>query len=141
MVRSETVWADDIPERDGTLPVLYSIDFSPDGTRLLVAIGSRVLVYDADNGELIHSLKGKLAHRCRPILISHPESGHKTTVYSVAYSFDGTRFASGGADNSVIIWTDKCEGILKYSHGDTVQCLVINQSTPQLAQHSWLTAV
>lgn len=27
-------------------------------------------------------------------------------VYAVAYSFDGKRFASGGADKTVIIWTN-----------------------------------
>ena len=32
-----------------------------------------------------------------------------------------TRFASGGADKCVIIWTSKLEGILKYSHNDAIQ--------------------
>ncbi len=31
------------------------------------------------------------------------------------------RFASGGADKCVIIWTSKLEGILKYSHNDAIQ--------------------
>lgn len=57
-MRTEPIWAEDIPERDGSPPVIYSIDFSPNGSRLLVAIGARVLVYDSDNGALIHSLKG-----------------------------------------------------------------------------------
>ena len=30
-------------------------------------------------------------------------------------STKGKRFASGGADKSVIIWTSKLEGILKYT--------------------------
>lgn len=29
------------------------------------------------------------------------------SVYCVAYSFNGKRFASGGADKTVIIWTSK----------------------------------
>lgn len=41
--------------------------------------------------------------------------GHKDTVYCVCYAKDGKKFASGGADKSVIIWTSKLEGILKYS--------------------------
>ena len=41
--------------------------------------------------------------------------GHKDTVYCVAYAKDGKRFASGSADKSVIIWTNKLEGILKYT--------------------------
>ena len=42
-------------------------------------------------------------------------TGHKEAVYCVGYSKDGKRFASGSADKSVIIWTSKLEGILKYS--------------------------
>ena len=49
-----------------------------------------------------------------------PLAGHKNTVYCVDYSSDGKRFASGGADKSVIIWTSKAEGILRYSHNDAV---------------------
>lgn len=41
--------------------------------------------------------------------------GHKDTVYCVAYAKDGKRFASGSADKCVIIWTNKLDGILKYS--------------------------
>ena len=35
--------------------------------------------------------------------------GHKDEVYCVAYSRDGKRFASGGADKTIIIWTHKVE--------------------------------
>ena len=34
----------------------------------------------------------------------------------MTYSQDGKRFASGSADKCVIIWTNKLEGILKYSY-------------------------
>jgi len=54
-------------------------------------------------------------------------------VYCVAYAKDGKRFASGGADKCVIIWTNKLEGILKYSHNDAVQCLAYNPISHQLA--------
>jgi len=43
-------------------------------------------------------------------------AGHKDTVYCVAYSKDGKRFSSGSADKCVIIWTNKLEGILKYTY-------------------------
>ena len=36
-----------------------------------------------------------------------PLQGHKDTVYTVSYSRDGKRFASGGADHTIIIWTWK----------------------------------
>ena len=62
-----------------------------------------------------------------------PLKGHKDTVYCVAYARDGKRFASGGADKCVIIWTSKLEGILKYSHNDAIQCLSYNPISHQLA--------
>lgn len=54
-------------------------------------------------------------------------------MYCVAYARDGKRFASGGADKCVIIWTNKLEGILKYSHNDAIQCLSYNPISHQLA--------
>jgi len=54
-------------------------------------------------------------------------------VYCVDYSRDGKRFASGGADKTIIIWTDKAQGILKYSHNETIQRLAYNPVTAQLA--------
>uniref|UniRef100_A0A8C6JR45 Intraflagellar transport protein 122 homolog n=1 Tax=Melopsittacus undulatus TaxID=13146 RepID=A0A8C6JR45_MELUD len=77
---------------------IYDLAFKPDGTQLIIAAGNRLLVYDTSDGTLIQPLKG-----------------HKDTVYCVAYAKDGKRFASGSADKSVIIWTSKLEGILKYT--------------------------
>ncbi|KFO59725.1 Intraflagellar transport protein 122, partial [Corvus brachyrhynchos] len=76
-------------------------------------------VYDTSDGTLIQPLKG-----------------HKDTVYCVAYAKDGKRFASGSADKSVIIWTSKLEGILKYTHNDAIQCVSYNPLTHQLASCS-----
>ena len=108
-MRTIELWQEDIPQRDDNPNCIYSIAFSPDGSRMLVGVGSRVLVYDAEDGELLHSLKG-----------------HKGAVYAVDYSHDGKRFASGANDNCIIIWTSKCEGTLKYSHADTIQYLAYN---------------
>jgi len=77
---------------------IWDMCFKPDGSQLIVAAGNRVLVYDTADGALVQPLKG-----------------HKDTVYCVAYAKDGKRFASGSADKSVIIWTNKLEGILKYA--------------------------
>ncbi|CAK9007044.1 Intraflagellar transport protein 122 homolog [Durusdinium trenchii] len=44
-----------------------------------------------------------------------------------------SKFASGGADKQVIIWTHKAEGILKYNHNESIQCLAYNPVTQQLA--------
>uniref|UniRef100_A0A8D0LBE5 Intraflagellar transport protein 122 homolog n=1 Tax=Sphenodon punctatus TaxID=8508 RepID=A0A8D0LBE5_SPHPU len=95
---------------------IYDLAFKPDGTQLIIAAGNRLLVYDTSDGTLIQPLKG-----------------HKDTVYCVAYAKDGKRFASGSADKSVIIWTSKLEGILKYTHNDSIQCVSYNPVTHQLA--------
>ena len=46
--------------------------------------------------------------------------GHKDIVYSVDFSNDGTRFASGGADNVVVIWKNTGQGLLKFTHTTAV---------------------
>ena len=117
-MRSALAWSDKIPERDGKKSTVWDIAFKPDGSQMVVAVGNRILVYDAVDGDLLHSLKG-----------------HKDTVYCVDYSRDGKRFASGGADNTIIIWTSKAEGILKYSHNESVQRLAYNPVTQQLARY------
>ncbi|KAA8590882.1 hypothetical protein FQN60_001825, partial [Etheostoma spectabile] len=91
----------------------------PDGSQLIIAAGLRVLVYDVADGAIIQPLKG-----------------HKDIVYCVAYAKDGKRFASGSADKSIIIWTSKLEGILKYTHNDSIQCVAYNPVTHQLASCS-----
>uniref|UniRef100_A0ABI7X6N3 Intraflagellar transport protein 122 homolog n=1 Tax=Felis catus TaxID=9685 RepID=A0ABI7X6N3_FELCA len=105
--------------RDKAEHCIYDLAFKPDGTQLILAAGNRLLVYDTSDGTLLQPLKG-----------------HKDTVYCVAYAKDGKRFASGSADKSVIIWTSKLEGILKYTHNDSIQCVSYNPVTHQLASCS-----
>uniref|UniRef100_A0A8P0STD2 Intraflagellar transport protein 122 homolog n=1 Tax=Canis lupus familiaris TaxID=9615 RepID=A0A8P0STD2_CANLF len=105
--------------RDKAELCIYDLAFKPDGTQLILAAGNRLLVYDTSDGTLLQPLKG-----------------HKDTVYCVAYAKDGKRFASGSADKSVIIWTSKLEGILKYTHNDSIQCVSYNPVTHQLASCS-----
>lgn len=57
-------------------------------------------------------------------------------MYCVSYSKSGEKFASGSADKCVIVWSNKLEGLLKYSHGDAIQCLAFNPLTHQLASCS-----
>ena len=52
---------------------------------------------------------------------------------AVDYSHNGKRFASGGADNTVIIWTHKAEGIVKYTHTESIQVIVYNPASHMLA--------
>ncbi len=48
--------------------------------------------------------------------------GHEGSIYSVSFSPDGKRFASGGADKCVIIWNSNTgRGISKYTHSTSTQ--------------------
>ncbi|XP_048067045.1 intraflagellar transport protein 122 homolog isoform X1 [Megalobrama amblycephala] len=118
-MRAVPTWIDKVHDRDKVEQCIYDLAFRPDGSQLIVAAGNRVLVYDTADGTLIQPLKG-----------------HKDTVYCVAYAKDGKRFASGSADKSIIIWTSKLEGILKYTHNDSIQCVTYNPVTHQLASCS-----
>ncbi|CAM9623274.1 unnamed protein product [Phaeothamnion confervicola] len=115
-MRTDLVWGDEVPTRDDQRNSINDLCFSPDGRKLVVAVGNRVLVYDSKDGNLLHSLRG-----------------HKDTVYTVDWSGDGKRFASGGADRTVIIWNSKAEGMLKYTHNDSVQRVTHDPSTGVLA--------
>ncbi|KAG8546160.1 hypothetical protein GDO81_019675 [Engystomops pustulosus] len=118
-MRAVPTWVDKVHDRDKVEQCIYDLAFKPDGTQLIVAAGNKVLVYDTSDGTLLQPLKG-----------------HKDMVYCVAYAKDGKRFASGSADKSVIIWTSKLEGILKYTHNDSIQCVSYNPVTHQLASCS-----
>lgn len=95
---------------------IYDLCFNPDGSQLIVAAGQKVLAYDANDGTLIQPLRG-----------------HKDNVYCLCYAKDGKKFASGSVDKTVIIWTNRLEGILKYTHNDALQCLAYNPVSHVLA--------
>ncbi|XP_055909537.1 intraflagellar transport protein 122 homolog [Eupeodes corollae] len=98
---------------------VHAVCYHPEGHHLVVAAGDRVLIYDPIDGSVLNTLKA-----------------HKDTVHCIAYAKDGKKFATGGADKSVIIWTNKLEGLLKYSHGDAIQCLSFNPVSHHLASCS-----
>ncbi len=60
------------------------------------------------------------------VLLPFNSLGHKDIVYCIAYSKDGQKFATGGADKSVVVWSNTGDGLLKYSHNDKIQCLAFN---------------
>eukprot|EP00803_Ostreobium_quekettii_P003414 evm.model.scf_125.6 EVM.evm.TU.scf_125.6 scf_125:65652-66107(+) len=115
-MRAVLLWEETPPAKGDVRNACHDVAFRPDGSQLVAAVGMRVLVLAADSGELLHSL-----------------GGHKAAVFCVAYSADGKRFASGGADCTIIVWTAKGEGLLKYSHNAAVQALAYNPATQQLA--------
>src|SRR5262249_15945917 len=67
---------------------VYSVAFSPDGTRLASASQDHtVKVWDTGTGQEVLTLKS-----------------HTDDVSSVAFSHDGARLASGSEDHTVKIW-------------------------------------
>ena len=72
---------------------------------MFATAANQVLVYDVDDGKLIQTLKG-----------------HKDTVTCVTALVNGG-LASGAADKTVIIWSPKFEGVLKYTHSYSIQAL------------------
>lgn len=54
-------------------------------------------------------------------------------VLTIDYAKDGKHFASGGADHTVIIWTSKAEGVLKYTHNESILRLAYSPGTTKLA--------
>ena len=66
------------------------IQYSPDGTRLAVAGGLGIWLYDTATHQEVALL-----------------TGHTGLVYSVVFSPDGDTFASGSHDNTVRLWDAK----------------------------------
>lgn len=66
-----------VPERDDKPKsnAINDLCFSPDGSKLVVAVENRVLVYDAAEGELLNSLRGhKDTVRRKHVFLSRPLS-------------------------------------------------------------------
>ncbi|XP_068632692.1 intraflagellar transport protein 122 homolog [Battus philenor] len=116
-MRTVPKWVNKIHEADKIeSSSVHAICFNPDGTQLIVGAGEKVMVYDPRDGALVQLLQA-----------------HKAAVHAVAYCGDGKKFASGSADKNVIIWTSKMEGVLKYSHNESIQCLAYNPVSLHLA--------
>ncbi len=97
-----------------------ALAFSPDGSRLLAAVATRLLLVDATTGTVLATLKS-----------------HKTAVIAaVDWSRDQARFVSGDVDGKVIIWTAQGEGLLKYSHAGAVLQATHNPATHRLCSAS-----
>jgi intraflagellar transport protein 122 len=86
---------------------------------VIAAVGNRVLLYNAENGDLLDSLRG-----------------HKDTVLCCDFSSDGTRFASGGLDSVVVFWKATGQGLLKYNHMGPIQRVLYHPNMLKLASCS-----
>ena len=66
---------------------MSEIAYSPDGTRLAVAGGIGIWIYDAQTGKELDL-----------------HTGHTAWVYSVSFSPDGAALASGSWDGTILLW-------------------------------------
>ncbi|KAJ3323550.1 hypothetical protein HDV06_001574 [Boothiomyces sp. JEL0866] len=104
-------WTDRVQDANGVPQPIYDVIFIQDGSKVVAAAGSELLIYNAVEGNLIKALKA-----------------HKDSVICLSPLL-GDGFASGGADKQVIIWSNVFQGILKYSHSDTIQSISQNPIT------------
>ena len=107
-MRTAVAWTDTPPERDGVRSVCYSLARSPSARR-----------------------RSRTAALSTPPTVTCALAGaRKDAVYGISYARDGKNFASGAADKTVIIWTDKAEGVLRYSHSEAIRLAYSAQLAP-----------
>lgn len=74
---------------------VQSSSFSPDGSKILLAIDKKLAMYDKLTGTLIREYTG----------------GHTNIILSATFTSDGTQILSGGRDSAVCLW-DAETGVL-----------------------------
>jgi eukaryotic-like serine/threonine-protein kinase len=110
---------------------VFSVNFSPDGKRLASSTGGldtqgkplagEVKVWDAQQGTDLLTLKG-----------------HTSAVWSISFSPDGSRIASGSSDGTVKLWDAKTgEQVLTLQgHTGAVLCVSFSPDGKRLASAS-----
>ena len=104
-----TIWdaatGDEVITLTGHEPKLTTVDFSPEGTKLVAAsdLTERPPVWDVRSGELLFTL-----------------DGHASTVRVAAFSPDGRRIVTGSLDTTARVWdaaTGEQLGVLRDAAG------------------------
>jgi uncharacterized protein with WD repeat len=107
---------------------IYSIAFSPDGRTLATGVyGSPTMDRAAvDSIKLYNFADGKLTQTLE---------GHHGTVWSVAYSSDGTLIASGSQDHTVRLWNARTGTLLNTidAHRNWVRAVVFSPDGNRVA--------
>jgi WD40 repeat protein len=85
------VWNAKTGKCESTLSVdspVYSVAFSPDGSKIAATYSDKVQLFDAQTQATIGS----------------PLTGHSHFVHSVAWNNDGSKLATGSHDKTIKIW-------------------------------------
>ena len=90
---------------------ITEMQYSPDSTRLAVATGIGIWIYDA-------------ANRKEPVLLAAHEGG----ISCLAYSPDGNLLASGSTDNAVHLWNASTGAHLRALEGHTSRVIDVTFS-------------
>ncbi|MGH7496266.1 MAG: NACHT domain-containing protein, partial [bacterium] len=83
----------------GSADSVLAVSYDPNG-ELLASAGGVIRIYRASDGKLLRSLEG-----------------HQNTVWSVHFSPDGEKLASGSSDQSVRLWEVKSGKLLRSLEG------------------------
>jgi intraflagellar transport protein 122 len=108
-------WRNQLTDKQGRRRCIFDISLHPGGEKLVIAVESSIEVLSTADGRILNKL-----------------NAHKGDVHSLSHSRDGSYFASGSADKTVIIWSNDLEGRLKYSHADAIQCVAYNPVSHQV---------
>ncbi|KAL0221862.1 hypothetical protein RCL1_001716 [Eukaryota sp. TZLM3-RCL] len=119
MIRSQLWFSEQAPVKDGKRQAVYSVSVSPDGTKFLAAMGTRLNVYDALDGSLLTSLKN-----------------HQKPIYTTSWSRNSVQFASGGGDKTVILYNQDLSPSFRYHHDSSIQALIFSPTSDVLVSCS-----
>ncbi len=115
--------AEDLPEgakvRLGR-SIINDIQFSPDGTRLVVAKGIGIWIYDTDTGKELFLL-----------------GGHTRNVTSVVFSPSGRKLASGSEDSTIRLWDATTGTHLKTHTKENIRSVVFSPDRRTFATIEW----
>jgi WD40 repeat protein/serine/threonine protein kinase len=115
---------------------VWGVCFSPDGTQIVSASGT-------NNARVVNSEGAQSAGEAKVWDVASGQeiftlAGHTGSLTSVAYSFDGTKIASGSDDQTVKLWdsTTGREFLTLEGHADTVTSVAFSSDGQRLVSAS-----